>query len=166
MCRSCMELLPGVPLSVMFDPHMPWLSALRVESSRMLSINADLTLRMSACTAVMTHASLCRCRLPSSVIPHGKKRCARDEICHDPAPSCVVSIARVVSGLVPTCFECLGSQDSLCVGMRLRAPNEDCAGVCWHALARPRRAMPLGHCGHMHSWSVTLCNCMCLALVV
>ena len=103
MCRSCMELLPGVPLSVMFDPHMPWLSALRVESSRMLSINADLTLRLSACTAVMTHASLCRCRLPSSAIPHGEKRCARDEICHDPAPSCVVSIDRVVSGLVATC---------------------------------------------------------------
>ena len=128
MCRSCLELLPGVPLSVMFDAHMPWLSTLRVESSRMLSINADLTLRMSACTAVMTHASLCRCRLPSSAIPHGEKRCARDEICHDPAPSCVVSIDRVVSGLVATCFECLGSQDSLCVGMRLRAP-------AWRVLA-------------------------------
>ena len=132
-----MELLPGVPLSVMFDAHMPWLSTLRVESSRMLSINADLTLRMSACTAVMTHASLCRCRLPSSAIPHGEKRCARDEICHDPAPSCVVSIDRVVSGLVATCFECLGSQDSLCVGMRLRCP---------------RRAMPLGH----FAWLVTV----------
>ena len=35
MCRSCLELLPGVPLSssVMFDPHMPWLSALRVACS-------------------------------------------------------------------------------------------------------------------------------------
>ena len=132
MCRSCLELLPGVPLSVMFDAHMPWLSTLRVESSRMLSINADLTLRMSACTAVMTHASLCRCRLPSSAIPHGEKRCARDEICHDPAPSCVVSIDRVVSGLVATCFECLGSQDSLCVGMRLRCPQRR---LCWRVLA-------------------------------
>ena len=137
MCRSCMELLLGVPLSVMFDPHMPWLSALRVESSRMLSINADLTLRMSACTAVMTHASLCRCRLPSSAIPHGEKRCARDEICHDPAPSCVVSIDRVVSGLVATCFECLGSQDSLCVGMRLRCPHLACVGM---RLRCPRQA--------------------------
>ena len=59
MCRSCMELLPGVPLSVMFDPHMPWLSTLRVESSHMLSINAYVTQHSDVHLELPLSSALC-----------------------------------------------------------------------------------------------------------
>ena len=59
MCRSYMELLPGVPLSVMFDPHMPWLSTLRVESSRMLSVNAYVTQHSDVHLELPLSSALC-----------------------------------------------------------------------------------------------------------
>ena len=59
MCRSCLELLPGVPLSVMFDAHMPWLSTLRVESSRMLSVNAYVTQHADVHLELPLSSALC-----------------------------------------------------------------------------------------------------------
>ena len=76
MCRSCLELLPGVPLSVMFDPHVPWLSTLRVESSRMLSVNAYVTQHSDVHLELPLSSALCTRSRSRSIYRDAALRCA------------------------------------------------------------------------------------------